>query len=70
MKSFFGIELDDLFDGPLWDELERIQDGRSGHRIAIQAQDKHAAALRLSEKLVGFFSEHMYLCDEYGRPTE
>jgi len=63
--KYFGLNLDDCFD-ELWHEIERVQDGRSGHTIAIKGHEKITTARELAARLVEFFDKNMYLSDEYG----
>lgn len=64
---YFGLDLDTCFEG-LWHELERIQDGHSGHTIAVEAAEKTGAAIILDSRLKEFFVANMYSCDQYGTP--
>ena len=66
--KYWGFDLDEHF-ADLWQELERVQDGKSGHRIAVrdnQWGSADIAALDLVERLVPFFTDRMYACDEHG----
>lgn len=65
---YFGLDLDDCFE-ELWHELERVQDGRACHTIAMKACDKTNAAIELGHRLEKFFAANMYPCDQYGSPT-
>ena len=67
-EIYFGLSLDDCFEG-LWHELERVQDGKAGHRIAIKACDKTSAAIELAHRLENFFVANMYPCDQRGNPA-
>lgn len=63
--KYFGFNLDDDFE-ELWHELERIQDGKAGHHIAIKGETANEAAKVLAERLTPFFERRMYESDDCG----
>lgn len=65
----YGLNLDDIMED-LFLEMEKVQDGTSSHRIAIDAGDSFGAAALLVGRLAPFFQERMYECDNYGSPKE
>ena len=68
-EYYYGFDLDCDFED-MWHELEKIQDGRAGHRIAIKSTGKREAAAIISNRLTDFFYNRMYLSDEYGCSLE
>ena len=66
---YYGLDLDDCMD-ELWHEMERVQDGGSGHHIAIESNGLNSAAQSLAARLVPFFEKRMYLSDSDGYKTE
>jgi hypothetical protein len=66
-ETYYGLNIDDICE-VIFDNIESIQDGTSGHTIAIKALNcKMDAAQRLSDKLTIFFYDHMYECDKRGQ---
>jgi len=65
----YGLNLDDIIED-LFLEMEKVQDGTSGHRIAIDAGDKFGAAALLAGRLAPFFESNMYECNQHGSPKE
>ena len=65
LYMYWGLNIDELNE-ELWEELERIQDGKSGHTIAIKADCKTEAAMCLCTRIQQFIYNRMYECDEYG----
>lgn len=63
---FYGLNLDECIE-ELFHEMERIQDGNSGHSIAIEANSVEEAAQELSNRLVDFFEIKMYESDIFGK---
>jgi hypothetical protein len=65
----YGLNLDDIMED-LFFEMERVQDGTSGHRIVIDEAHIYDAAALLAGRLSPFFQERMYECDNHGSPKE
>ena len=66
---YYGFDLDEHYED-LWHALERIQDGKSGHKIAMKACDATNAANEIGVRLANeFFRERMYPCDQWGNLT-
>lgn len=68
-NNHFGFFLDDLM-GELFYELERIQDGQAGHRVAFKAPSKEKAIQIMCERLKPFLLKAMYACDAHGREVQ
>jgi len=67
--KYFGLDLDRLFDD-LFFEMERVQDGRGSHTIAMLGTNRYKAAASLANQLIHFLSTRMYPSDEYGQEKE
>ena len=66
---YYGFDLDEHYED-LWHALESIQDGKSGHKIAMKACDATNAANEIGVRLANeFFRERMYPCDQWGNLT-
>ena len=75
-EKYYSLDLDDMCQ-EIFHEMERIQDGVSGHTVAFKIEcatsyrepcdvTKRRAANRLSDNLVDFFFDKMYLSDKHG----
>ena len=54
----FKIYLDDFCE-EVFHEMERIQDGTSGHVVEFDGEDKEYCAIAISEKLIPFLTKKL-----------
>lgn len=66
-ETYFGFSLDDFCE-EIFHEIERVQDGGSGHQVAIEATSALLAAQFLAARLVPFIEKKMQPSDADGYP--
>lgn len=64
--DYYGFNIDDIGED-IFHELERVQDGRSGHTVAFKGETAHDATTRLVASLYDFFRSRMKPCDDHGQ---
>ena len=64
-ETFWGLNLDNINPG-LFEDFECVQEGKSGHTIAVKANYKKDAARWLSNRVIDFIDNNIYPCDEHG----
>ncbi len=68
MTKYYGVNLDECIED-LFEFLEEVQDGKSGHKIAVLGENSTTASKMICEHLQLFFNRRMYPSDEYGNKS-